>query len=483
MSGNPAGLGIYRSSEITGTFDFSNVNTSTNWTGLNTNVNKQAFTVNNFAFAMYFPSGSDGVRNWNLGFSYNRLKNYKRNYKMSSNGQDYSMADFAAWRASNAFGYGDGITLDELTLSGNYDPYENNSLSGNWLPVLGFESGMFNHYAGGYNEYQSSFGWRSDGNWVIDSPFENALSVTESGYMDEYILGLGLNISNFMFLGGSISVTDIDYKYSSFYEDFFAYDNRKDDCLYLENRLNSKGTALSASFGVITNLQMLRLGVAYHSPRWYNMTDYYGAWAGTEINGYSDPKMENETPKDSYSEYRFRTPDKWIFSAAAIFGQSALISADYEIMNYNTMMFTDRDGRNNNATNDYIKYDYTWGHTFKIGAEIKTNPQLALRAGYMVQTSPMRNDLANNNVEILPAGTIPHFAVTSKPTNYITAGMGYRFNPNFYLDLAWVYRFVNSDAYAFSNTYSKNGQVEVFSEPARLKTNTTRLILTLGYKF
>jgi long-subunit fatty acid transport protein len=301
--------------------------------------------------------------------------------------------------------------------------------------------------------------------------------------MDEYNFGLGFNVSNCLYFGASISVTDIDYKYSSLYDDFFTSISKKDDNLYLENMLNTKGTAVSANIGVITNLQKLRLGVAYHSPRLYTMTDYYGAWAGTEISGFPEPKMENNTPEDSYSEYRFQTPDKWIFSAAVVLGQSALISADYELMNYNRMLFTDKNGGEDFAANDYIKDDYTWSHTIKLGTEIKITKQFAVRAGYMMQTSPMLKQLANNDVEVLPAGTIPHFAVTSKPTNYFTAGLGYRFNPNFYMDLACVYRYNNSDAYAFSNTYARNGQTEVLSVPANLKTKTTRLVLTLGYKF
>jgi len=478
LSGNPAGLGVYRSSEISGTLDFSNVNTSTNWTNIKTDMSKRSFSANNFAFSMYFPTSSDGVRNWSLGFSYNRLKNYSRSYKMTSNGQDYSMADVAAWRASNAFGYGDGIRLDELNLTGSYDPYNNRNLAGNWLPILGFESGMFEHSGRG-NEYRSSFGTET----VIQSPYRNALRVNESGYMDEYNIGFGINVSNFMFLGASISATDMDYRYSSFYEDFFKYDERKNDYLYLENRLNTKGSSVSVNLGVITNLQMLRLGVAYQSPRWFKMTDYYGATAGTTIHAYADnPIVDNNTPEDSYSEYRFRTPDKWIFSAALILGQSALISADYELMNYNSMFYSDRNGEGLEVS-DYIQDDFTWSHTFKLGTEIKVTPQFAVRAGYMMQTSPMREALAKNNVEVLPAGTIPHFTVTSNPINYFTVGLGYRFSANFYMDLACIYRYNNSDAYAFSNTYTRNEQVDVYSVPASLKTKTTRVALTMGYKF
>ena len=484
ISTNPAGLGIYRSSDVSGTFDFSSVNTSTNWEGTTTGRDKMRFAPNNFAFSIYFPTSSDGVRNWSFGFSYNRLKNFKRSYTMtSSKGQTYSMADYAAWQASNAFGY-NGLTLDELKYTDNYDPYYNSSLSGYWLPILGFESGMFDHFAGGSKEYQSALGWDRDGQWMVDSPTRSQLRVNENGNMDEYNIGLGFNVSNFLYLGASISITDIDYRYSSFYDDVFANNNHsKPDYLYLENKLNTKGTAVSANFGAILNLKVLRLGVAYNSPRYYDMTDYYAAWAETEIQGFNPPKMESNTPTDTYSEYRFRTPQKWIFSSAIVFGQSALFSVDYELTDYKQMQFADRDGDTGFPANDFIKEDYTYSHTLKMGTEVKPTPRFALRAGYMMQTSPMSDALVHNDVEVLPAGTIPHFTVTSKPTHYYTAGLGYRFTPNFYMDLALIYRTNTASAYAFSNTYSNRSSVDIYTEPAKLKNKSTRLALTLGYKF
>jgi len=483
IGNNPAGLGIYRSSEISGTLDFSTVKTSTNWMGTTIERDKMRFSPNNFAFSVYFPTSSDGVRNWSFGFSYNRLKNFKRTYAMSAKGQTYSMADFTAWHASNAFGYGNGMTIDELTYTDRYDPYNNSNLSGKWLPILGFESGMYDHFAGRQNEYQSAFGWDRNGQWLIDSPTQSSLIVNENGYMDEYNIGLGFNISNVLYLGTSISVTDIDYRYSSFYDDEFYNINDKDDYLYMENRLNTKGTAMSVNLGAILNLQVLRLGLAYNSPRFYDMTDYFSAFAGTEIHGYEIPKMDTETPDDSYSEYRFRTPHKWIFSSAIVLGQFAIFSADYEMMNYKMMRFADRNDNAEFPTNDFIKEDYTYSHTLKLGTEVKVTPRFALRAGYMMQSSPMREVLVKNDVEVLPAGTIPHFSTTSKPTHYYTTGLGYRFTPNFYMDLALIYRTNNAFAYAFSNTYSDRATVDIYTDPAKLKNKTTRFALTLGYKF
>ena len=473
LSNNPAGLGIYRSSEIAGTVNLSMVNASTNWNGTSSDQNKTHFNMNNLGLIFYFPTNSESVNNWSLGFSYNRLKNYNRRYNMSNSRMDFSMSDYAAMRASNAFGRGSGITIGELTLDDNYDPYYNGDLSGNWLPILGYEGGFFDIIQGKNDTYRSDFG---------NSKLSDVqLHVNESGYMDEYNLGFGMNISNFLFIGASTSVTDIKYRYTSTYDEYF--ETSRNDYLYLDNWLTTEGTAFSLNIGAITNFQKLRLGVAYNSPRWYKMSDYYSAEAGTRVDG---DEMWNGTPEDQYSEYRFRTPGKWIFSGALILGQTALVSADYELTNYKDMKFSDRDGWNDYLANDHIKNDFMYSHTFKIGTEIKVTPQFAVRAGYMMQSSPMRERLVNNDDEVFPSGTIPHFTTTSKPVNYITVGFGYRFTPQFYMDVACVYRYNNSNAYAFSNMYHVDSSKEIFpiaSEPATLKTASTRVALTMGYKF
>ena len=472
ISNNPAGLGIYRSSEISGTINLSMINTSTNWSGTTSDQNKTRFNMNNLGLVFYFPSNSGSINNWNLGFSYNRLKNYNRQYQMSGDRQPFSISDYAASRASNAYGTGNGIFIDDLIPTNNYDPYYSSGLSGQWLSILGYDAGFFNNRPGQDYSYQSDFG---------TSPLNNTLLyVHESGYMDEFNLGFGLNISDFVFIGASASVTDIKYKYNSSYDE--SFNTPQNDYLYLDNSLTTEGSAFSFNVGAITNLQVLRLGVAYNSPRWYNMNDYFYADASSSVNGGI---FTSGTPDNQYSEYRFRTPGKWIFSGALILGQSALVSADYELMNYKNMTFADRNGRDDYMTNDFIKEDFTLSHTIKLGTEIKVLPQFSVRAGYMMQTSPMRQSLANNDVEVLPSGTIPHFTVTSKPTNYFTLGLGYRFTTKFYMDLACIYRYNNSDAYAFSNMYNDDAKdiYPIASEPASLKTKTTRVVLTMGYKF
>jgi hypothetical protein len=67
-------------------------------------------------------------------------------------------------------------------------------------------------------------------------------------------------------------------------------------------------------------------------------------------------------------------------------------------------------------------------------------------------------------------------------THYFTGGLGYRFNQNFYLDMAVVYKTQKDDLYPFPNYYLNN-QLEVDAAPFSLKNNSIRGLLTLGYRF
>ena len=176
------------------------------------------------------------------------------------------------------------------------------------------------------------------------------------------------------------------------------------------------------------------------------------------------------------------SPDRWIFSVAGILGQTALISVDYELTNYKNMRLYNYAGDEMQDDNSYIKSDFKSSGMLKAGMEIKFTPQFAFRLGGAWQSSSMSDDTKNGLVEIATAGTRTAYTVDYH-TTYYTAGIGYRFTPNFYTDLACVYRMQKENAYAFSNIYDNNGNVLVGSDPAELKTNTFKVALTLGYKF
>ncbi len=472
MSTNPAGLAVYRSSEFVTTLSVNSASAKTNWLTNSSSESRTRLNFDNIAYVGYFPTSNDeGIIGWNVGFSYNRLKNYQRNYSMFNTGQqDYSMSEYMAERA-----YGLGAGTLEIPGSGSGSSYYPWSNVDDWLSVLGYNAGVFHEYSDKNDQYYSVFSEDSGEPYPLDY---SELKVTERGAIDQYNFAFGMNISDIVMLGATFAVTDIRYRYYSYYGEDFANKNYME----LENWLETDGTGLGFNVGAIVRpVDYLRLGVAYNSPTWYKMTDYFDGVAATSADYWADD-LEQWTPEGGYSEYEFRTPDKWIFSAAAILGQTALISVDYELINYKNMKMYDRNGIEKQYTNMDIRNGFGTTGNLKIGAEVKVTPQFAVRAGAAWMGNPMKDNLKDATETVYTVGTIPHYTVEKGITNY-TIGLGYRFTPQFYMDLACVLKHQKEDLYAFSNLFYDNGDKLIDSPKATLKTNTTRVALTLGYKF
>lgn len=476
MSNNPGGLAIYRSSEVVATLSLSSIGTKTDWLGTKNDDNRTKLSFDNIAYVGYFPTGNDaGIVSWNVGFSYNRAQNYRRNYTMNAvGGTHYSLSDYVAARATAG-----GIPVNDLKMTDNYNPY--NSI-GDWLSVLGYDAGYIDAYTDNPSAYYSTFTYDDGTGFQMT---DSRLDVQESGSIDQYNISAAMNISDRVFLGATVAITDLDYNYVSYYrEDFIDGDYLTLGNPNEGNGLSTDGTGYAFNIGaVVRATDYLRFGVAYNSPTWYKMTDYYHAAASTDVSYFKEP-LTSRTPNGAYTDYEYRSPDRWLFSAAAIFGRVGLLSIDYELTNYHNMRLNNQDGTPKIAENDYIKEDFKAGNTLRVGAEVKVTPQFAVRAGVAWMDSPIKTRLKNGDVEVMTVGTIPNFVIDKGAMNY-TIGFGYRFTPHFYTDIACVFKTHKEDVYAFSNMFSAEPPYDpiIKADVASLKTNTTRVALTLGYKF
>ena len=482
MSNNPAGLAVYRSSEVVTTLSLSSIGAQTNWFGNKEDNNRVKVDFDNIAYVGYFPTGNDaGIVNWNVGFSYNRVKNFRRNYSMTAKGgTNYSLSDYTATMA-NLAGYRAGDLLDTSGSNTNpYDPYRSNNVD--WMSILAYNAGYMNAYSDNDKLYYSTFS-NADGSGF---PMSNAnLIVSEKGHIDQYNIAFGMNISDIVLLGATVKITDLDYNQQSYYKETYengsllTLGNNQDGA----NGLSTDGTGYGFNIGMILRpADYLRLGVAYNSPTWYKMTDYFRSGASADTPEFSE-EVWAHTPDGAYGDYEYRTPDKWIFSAAAIIGQYGLISVDYELTNYKHMKLYYADGVSNENANNDIENAFGLGHTIRVGAEAKITPQFSVRAGGGWTGSPLIDSYKNGSEQIYSAGTIPHFTL-DQSMSYYTIGLGYRFTPSFYTDIACVFRTHKQDVYAFSSIPGdKPDEYLIKAEPATMKTNTTMVALTLGYKF
>jgi len=451
---NPAGIGVYKSSEIVGTLSFNNHKSEAKPNTGKLTTDKFAVDFDNLAIVGAFPLDNTDVPFINFGFSYNKLKSFDRKYQTRSNGLSSSLTHYMAERATDSWG--------DVTASG---------WRGDWMGKLGYE-GYLTDYTTNAQNQKIFHSVLEDGEKV-----NNNLYVREKGEISSYDFNVGTTFADMLSLGLSLSLTDLNYDlYSSYSEDFAFGDGFK-----LENVLETRGTGFQLGLGMIFKpINEIRLGVAYHSPTWYNFTDRYYADLRTPL---VDGGLV-QTP-DGETEYDFKTPDRWTLSLAGVIGRHAIVSVDYELTNYkNSMKYRniERDDYLSDI-NDIIKQDFKNASTVRIGAEIRITPQLSGRVGYAWMQSPFGDVLKDNEQPAAVTGTVPHYVVEGD-ANHITWGLGYRFTPQFYVDVAFVVKNQKNDLYAFPKYFEPGtDNLLVDSKPVDLNTNTFSGLLTFGYRF
>lgn len=488
LSQNPAGIGIYRSSEVVATLDLGGVETTSevpanalSITGPALKNSKFNIGCNNLGYVGTFMTGNrSGLISFNVGFAYNRQAYQKRRYKITQNEMRNGLSDYIADRTNAWASANQGSSPSDLSIPENidkYDPYYDSSAP--WISILGYNSYVINHVTS------------TDGNYYTGLyPNESVgiggdLNMSETRRVDEYTFNVGGNFSNIVYWGLGIGISDLNFEQRISYDEYYwQAGNPQSSSNYqnfrLNNYLNTSGTGVNVKLGVILRpTNSLRLGFAAHTPTWYSMTDSYGAdmqsFNVKELNNANSSRIN--TPADSW-DYKLRTPWKFQVGAAYILGKSGLISFDYERVDYTYLNLQDEDGYSESYayTNADIKNQLRGVNTFRVGTEIRLSSVTSLRLGYANQSSAYTNAVKNNESEIYVSGTVPNYVI-DRGSQYYTGGLGYRIGSVF-VDMAFVWKENRQDAYLFPNV---NGYVT--SERSRLKTSSYKFLLTMGYKF
>jgi long-subunit fatty acid transport protein len=214
------------------------------------------------------------------------------------------------------------------------------------------------------------------------------------------------------------------------------------------------------------------------------MRNYYKASIYPDIEfDYGKKNTPVSTPESAYTDYRYQTPYSWVFSAAGIIGTHAIVSVDYEVKDYQSMNLKDQYAYNyvdiNNDMNDNSKM----ASTLRAGFEYRFTSQFSGRLGYSWMQNPYEKTFKDNQKEVIAVGTIPHYVIEGD-VNYLTAGIGYRFSPDFYLDFALVQRSQKNDLYFFPFMNSKrHGFEDQYPVAASFKNISYKGLVTLGFKF
>ncbi len=458
---NPAGIGLFKTSEFVLTPAFALNNNKFNYRGDNSAIKKNGFNYG----ATGFIFGSTGRGNnkftssafsisVNQLASYNNHTYYKGKNDISSFSEQY---------------------LEEL-VKDNASPTaaDNNYIFGSSLAYRTFLIDSF-MTSGGRLGYQSQASVARPG---VDGVIQEN-DVTTQGGFHEISLALAGNMNDRLYLGGSLNIPVIYYHRDLRYKESDASNNPNNNFNYFEFTENatSRGIGINGKFGLIYKPQQtFRLGLALHTPSFISFRDNIRAAMTTDTEKYTSQGTWTETSDNLNSgnagdrQYNMITPWRVIGSVSFVLNevkdtrmQKGFISADVEYVNYRSARFSASDNGDMTAVNYYtslndkVKAYYKGAFNMRLGGELKFNT-LMVRAGTAYYGNPYAQTESLKGSRIQASG-----------------GLGYR-NKGVFVDLTYVHLFIKDVNFP----YRLNDKPNTFAEQSGSRGN---VVATIGFKF
>lgn len=479
---NPAGSAVGSYSQMTfspGLSFYGSKETYYPVAGNNNNVTKSTdnytrMTCPNFGFTMKYDTGNSGLKSVTFGMIGNQTDNFvKTIYGRGVNDQ----TSFLGAMAYEATGY----QSSALNASSAYD----SNLP--WRSVVAYQGGMIATYGGNTDQYVGSTEkiFTENGNTTIATggALNQRYGQQTRGNKYDVVFNVGFNINDMLFLGANLGITSLDYTYDEYFKEAAVDPSNFEiefdggvktnftDARYRYS-YDANGTGVYAKFGALfTPIAGLRLGAAIQTPTTIELTEHWGHAAETKFDN-SQYNASAQSPRGEYT-YKLRTPYRVNAGIAYAFDKYALISADYEMCDYSTMKFMEKDSNDNSSfgrQNDAIQNYAGIQHMLRIGAEVKPIPQFAIRAGYNYTTSP----------ELDSDGK----ALDSNVSAF-TFGFGYSSEGSFFTDLAFKSTKYPKEYIAPYSDYilDSSNKVLTYSPEVLNKGNLCDIVWTIGWRF
>jgi len=438
---NPAGLGVYKRSELVFSPGMSyNSNSSTY---INNTIDDFGYTVNlnNMSIVTSYDLENSDSRwvNFNIGVGFNRTTDLNTNIHFQGVNNSSLMEIFV----SNA----NATTTNPYDLDGMYefliwDAY-----------IMDLDTIAIPYEF--YSEITDEL-FNDPDNFEIN---QQKIIQTE-GSITEFNFSFGSNYAHKLYVGASIGITRLRYEqYASHYESETSglqipFINAFD----FKEMSTTRGTGFIFKFGAIYKpVDFLRLGASMHLPTFYDLDQkFYNS-----ADGYfeSISSQYSVSPVQTY-KYSLNTPLRAVGSVGFQIGKIALVDIDYEFVDYSTMKIGDRDNSlgviedNNN-----IKSIFQETHNIRAGAEFRYGP-LYFRAGGRYSTSPYAD---------IEGALNPDYEKIT-----LSGGLGYR-EKHFFVDFA----FAQTKSTYNMSAYDWDWNFEL----AEIESKINNFILTFGVKF
>ncbi|MGN0033663.1 MAG: hypothetical protein ACI358_07820 [Candidatus Limimorpha sp.] len=428
---NPAGLALFRKPTFTITTGLSCSKTTSSYKQSEEWDYNLRTPVNNLGYVWI--SNVTGENLYSLNFSLGLNKKNNFSYCSYTKGQNYSTSLIDSY-INELDANGIHSSQDLLWFSPNnifplYDTY-----------LLNFETG---------NGYSSP---------VPQGGLIQQRGVLSRGFINELSFSTGANFRDKVFVGASIGVPLL---YRSLLTEYQENDlDNNNDFKEWEQResLYTDGCGINAKFGVIVfPAKWVRLGLSLTTPTSYYIDE---SWRTSTYADFKTGRYSYQT-ETSYYSYYVVTPMLLNASAAFIFGNFGMITADYEYVNYSKMKVSSPNYDYSYMNGD-IRHTFSPTSNIRIGTEWRVK-RMCFRGGYSVYGSPYG------------------FSKRDMRTDTYSIGLGYTFR---FVTIDAAYALSNMkntydlySAYSIYPAYSSDGSID--NTEVKETTNINQLIVSL----
>ena len=416
---NPAGLGLYRSSDINFTTTFDNTKTTTNYLGQSNFDHSYSIEASSVGMAFSLPNTQNygsgkGTLNTVIAINFSQVNNYNSNlYALGRNNNNSYLTNLSDYYNQNP------SYLDLFWDAGIL--YEDNGTVVNDFDVSG--------------EYQ------------IKQQFEHR----QRGTLNDLNFSIGVNESNKLYYGLSVGLVSLYHT-----EDWVLQENDDKEVTQYLNAYNynnyfvRSGMGVNFKAGIMYQLNSrIKTSFAIHTPTFMTIDE---DWDEKLHTSFDSSQFDSKLASYFTTTYNLVTPTRFLVGASFLINRMIILGIDYETSAYNTMRL-DSETYSFSEENSRIKNDFTFRHAVRIGSEVKLGA-LALRVGGFYYTTPFKS------------------AGTDNAVLGLSGGFGFR-SGNFYTDLAYQ-NTMSSSFYRIDGTDAMSVEVDQTKH---------RFYLTFGLRF
>jgi hypothetical protein len=446
LSSNPAGLGMFRRSEISLTPAIQFSTTDTNTGSMRQSNERNMLTIPQAGIIISNRKGDEDVSDWrgiNFGIGVTRLNNFNEQlfYQNTAGEDQATIVEYFAERANNngrtrsdldsEFNSG-FVTLEGLAYGAYLIDIEEDEATGEQFAVPLFRAGAI---------------------------LEDEL-IQRRGAQNQIDIGAGTSFRDKIYLGASVGIISSRFTQESLYNETESDATTEFTNLELRDEFTTRGTGVNLKVGIIARpTDALRIGASVQTPTAYTLTDTYQR---SLYAFFDDGTTESASEIPGDISYRMTTPFRATGGVAVFLGKYGFITGDIEYVDYSNTRFEEDDEFGSGTSSFYsnlnnsISNTYQSAMNYRIGAEGRYEA-FRFRAGYAHSGNPYRSSGLNGAI------------------NSFSLGAGVRLQ-NYYADLA----FVNSTRDSRYSPY----QLSSGDEPVVDISNTQRsVLLTVGYNF